>query len=75
MKCAVVFLNNVPFDESDGNVRTEPNLLKENLTFGSPYEVTSKVRGYEALDISTFYLLFVDNSGYRNSETFSSICH
>ena len=54
MKCAVVFLNNVPFDGSDGNVRTEPNLLKENLTFGSPYEVTSKVRGYEALGIDTF---------------------
>ena len=71
----MVFLNNVSFDEADGNVRIEPNLLKENLTFGSPYEVTSKVRGYEALDISTFYLLFVDNSGYRSSETFSLICH
>ena len=50
----MVFLNNVSFDESDGNVRIEPNLLKENLTFGSPYEVTSKVRGYEALGIDTF---------------------
>ena len=50
----MVFLNDVPFGEPDGNVRTEPNLLKENLTFGSPYEVTSKVRGYEALDIDFF---------------------
>ena len=54
MKCAVVFLDNVSLDVSDGNVCIEPILLKENLTFGSPYEVTSKVRGYEALGIDNF---------------------
>ena len=48
------FPENVPLEELEGNVRVEPNMLEENLMFGSPQEVVAKLRKYEALGVDAF---------------------
>jgi hypothetical protein len=48
------FPDPVPFEELEGNVRVEPNMLEENLMFGTPNEVIKKLKKYEALGVDGF---------------------
>ena len=48
------FPDRVPFEELEGNVRVDPEMLEENLMFGDPETVIAKLRAYEALGIDTF---------------------
>ena len=48
------FPEQVPLEELDGNVRVDPDMLEENLMFGSPEEVIAKLRAYEALGVDYF---------------------
>ena len=38
----------------EGNVRVDPEMLAANLAFGSPEEVTDKLKQYEALGVDAF---------------------
>ncbi len=44
----------VPFEELEGNVRVDPDMLEQNLMFGSAEQVIEKLKGYEALGIDGF---------------------
>lgn len=48
------FPDPVPLAELEGNARTDPAMLEENLAFGSPDTVADKVRQYEALGVDAF---------------------
>ncbi|MEL6998557.1 MAG: LLM class flavin-dependent oxidoreductase [Pseudomonadota bacterium] len=48
------FPDQVPLEELDGNVRVEPQMLEENLMFGSPDKVVEKLKAYEALGVDAF---------------------
>ena len=48
------FPDKIPFEELEGNVRVEPNMLEENLVFGSPQTVIEKLKKYEALGVDAF---------------------
>lgn len=48
------FPDRVPLEELEGNVRVEPGMLEENLMFGSPETVISKLRAYEGLGVDAF---------------------
>ena len=48
------FPDQVPLEELDGNVRVEPNMLEENLMFGSPDTVIGKIKQYENIGVDAF---------------------
>ena len=48
------FPDKVPFEELEGNVRVAPEMLEENLMFGSPETVVNKLKKYEALGVDAF---------------------
>ncbi len=48
------FPDNVPLNELDGNVRVEPGMLEENLMFGDPETVITKLRAYEKMGVDAF---------------------
>jgi len=48
------FPEKIPFEQLDGNVRVDPDMLEANLVFGSPEAVTEKIRGYETLGVDAF---------------------
>lgn len=48
------FPDNVPLEELEGNLRVEPKMLEENLMFGSPETVRTKLKAYEALGVDAF---------------------
>ena len=48
------FPDPVPLAKLEGNVFVDPDMLEENLMFGSPERVTSKLRLYEALGVDAF---------------------
>lgn len=48
------FPNNIPLEELDGNVRVDPNMLEQNLMFGSVDTVIEKLKQYEALGVDSF---------------------
>ena len=48
------FPDNIPFEDLDGNVRVDPAMLEENLMFGSPDTVVSKLKAYEKLGVDAF---------------------
>ncbi len=48
------FPSKVPLEELDGNFRVDPVMLEENLMFGSPEQVTAKLKQYESLGIDAF---------------------
>ena len=41
------FPENVPLEELDGNVRVDPQMLEENLMFGSPAQVIEKLKAWQ----------------------------
>lgn len=48
------FPDRVPLDSLEGNARVDPEMLEENLMFGSPEAVVGKLRQYEALGVDAF---------------------
>ena len=44
----------VPLESLEGNARVDPEMLEQNLMFGSPEQVTEKLRAYEALGVDAF---------------------
>ena len=44
----------VSAEDLAGNVRVDPEMLEENLMFGSPEQVIAKLRRYEALGVDAF---------------------
>lgn len=48
------FPEQVPLAELDGNARVDPEMLEENLMFGSPEQVTEKLKAHEALGADAF---------------------
>ncbi|WP_339853340.1 LLM class flavin-dependent oxidoreductase [Roseovarius nubinhibens] len=48
------FPERVALESLEGNARVNPEMLEENLTFGSPEAVTEKLRAYEALGVDAF---------------------
>ncbi|MEL6792968.1 MAG: LLM class flavin-dependent oxidoreductase [Pseudomonadota bacterium] len=48
------FPDSVPFEELEGNVRVDPEMLEANLMFGDPDTVIEKLRGYQALGVTAF---------------------
>lgn len=48
------FPDPIPFDELEGNARVDPEMLEENLMFGTPETVIDKLKGYEAIGVDAF---------------------
>ena len=48
------FPTSIPLAELEGNVRVDPAMLEENLSFGTAAEVTRKVRAYESLGVDSY---------------------
>ncbi len=48
------FPDKIALEDMDGNVRVDPDMLEENLMFGSPQTVIEKIRRYEELGVDSF---------------------
>ena len=48
------FPDRVPFEELEGNVRVDPQMLEQNLMFGSPDQVVEKLTSYRDLGVDGF---------------------
>ena len=48
------FPKQIPLAELDGNARVNPEMLEENLMFGSPETVIAKLHKYKALGVDAF---------------------
>ena len=48
------FPEKVPLDQLEGNVRVDPEMLAENLMFGTPDEVIAKLRAYQGIGVDAF---------------------
>lgn len=48
------FPEQVPLSELEGNVRVDPDMLEENLMLGTPDQVITKLKAYEALGVDSF---------------------
>lgn len=48
------FADSVPLDELDGNARVDPDMLEENLMLGTPDQIITKLKKYEALGVDAF---------------------
>lgn len=48
------FVERVPLEKLEGNVRVDPAMLEENLMFGAPETVVEKLRRYQALRVDAF---------------------
>ena len=48
------FPEKVPLESLEGNVRVDPDMLEENLMFGTPDQVIEKIRKYEELGVDSF---------------------
>lgn len=44
----------VPLETLDGNARVNPEMLEENLLFGTPEDVVSKLKSYQAMGVDAF---------------------
>ena len=44
----------IPFTALEGNVRVDPDMLEENLMFGSPEQVIAKLQDYQRLGVDAF---------------------
>ena len=44
----------IPFAALEGNVRVDPEMLEENLMFGSPKQVIAKLQDYQRLGVDAF---------------------
>lgn len=48
------FPDPVPFEKLEGNVFVNPEMLEQNLLFGSPETVVAKLKQYQALGVDSF---------------------
>lgn len=48
------FPEQVPLDSLEGNARVDPEMLEQNLMFGSPEQVIEKLKPYEDLGVDAF---------------------
>ena len=48
------FPQKVPLESLEGNVRVEPEMLTENLLFGTPDEVIEKLKAYQSIGVDAF---------------------
>jgi alkanesulfonate monooxygenase SsuD/methylene tetrahydromethanopterin reductase-like flavin-dependent oxidoreductase (luciferase family) len=48
------FPDPVPLEKLDGNAFVEPNMIEQNLLFGSPDVVVQKLKAYQALGVDSF---------------------
>ena len=48
------FPDPVPFEELEGNVRVDPEMLEQNLMFGAPEQVIEKLKLYEGIGVDGF---------------------
>lgn len=48
------FPDPIPFEAMEGNWRVDPEMLEENLMFGTPDQVVEKLKAYEALGVDSF---------------------
>ena len=48
------FPSKVPLESLEGNVRVEPDMLAQNLAFGTPEEVIGKIKQYEEIGVDAF---------------------
>ena len=48
------FTEPIPFAALEGNVRVDPDMLEENLMFGSPEQVIAKLQDYQRLGVDAF---------------------
>ena len=48
------FPDPIPLEEMEGNVRVDPQMLEENLMFGSPEQVVEKLKMYQDLGVDAF---------------------
>ncbi len=48
------FPDRISFDELEGNVRVDPEMLEENLMFGTPETVIAKLKRYEEIGVDAF---------------------
>ena len=48
------FPESVPLEDLEGNVRVDPTMLEENLTFGDPDTVIAKLRADESLGVDAY---------------------
>lgn len=62
------FPDPVPLTEIEGNARVDPAMLEENLMFGSPEEVVTKLKSYEALGVDGFLYYASMGLGMENQK-------
>jgi len=48
------FPDRVPLDSLEGNARVDPEMLEQNLMFGTPDQVTAKVKQYEDIGVNAY---------------------
>ena len=48
------FPDPIPLEEMEGNARVDPEMLEENLMFGSPEQVCEKLKKYQSLGVDAF---------------------
>ncbi len=48
------FPEKVPLEKLDGNFRVDPEMLEENLIFGTPDEVTAKLKLYQKIGVDAY---------------------
>jgi alkanesulfonate monooxygenase SsuD/methylene tetrahydromethanopterin reductase-like flavin-dependent oxidoreductase (luciferase family) len=48
------FPDKIALEDLDGNARVDPEMLEENLIFGTPDTVVQKLKKYEALGVDSF---------------------
>jgi len=48
------FPDQVPLDSLEGNARVDPEMIEQNLAFGTPAQVIEKLKAYENLGVDAF---------------------
>ncbi len=48
------FPDQVPLDSLEGNARVDPEMIEQNLAFGTPAQVIEKLKAYEKLGVDAF---------------------
>ena len=69
------FPEEVPLESLEGNARTDPAMLEENLLFGRPDEVAEKLKAYEDLGDRCADLLCLDGYGHGAAAPFAATVH
>jgi len=69
------FPDPIPLEELEGNVRVDPQMLEENLMFGSPEQVVEKLKMYQDLGVDAFiYYASMGLDMERQKRSFKLFC-